>query len=184
MIVVVMGVSGAGKTTVGRMLADALGAEFLEGDAFHPPKNVEKMRAGIPLADADRLPWLQAIAAALDSRIGQARDVVIACSALRRAYRRILAGARHDTHFVYLKGPETLVAHRLSARHGHYMPPSLLPSQFATLEEPQPDERALVLDISQPPDGLVAQALAALYPDGGDPPATKGPSSRVTEPGQ
>jgi gluconokinase len=183
MIIVMMGVSGAGKTTVGRMLADALGAEFLEGDAFHPPANVEKMRAGVPLADIDRIPWLNAMAAALDSRAGRARDVVIACSALRLAYRRILLGARRDTHFVYLKGPQALVARRLSARHGHYMPPSLLPSQFATLEEPGSDERAVVLDISQPPVALVARALAALRPDREDAASAKALRRPMAEPG-
>src|SRR5579884_1235439 len=131
MIVVVMGVSGAGKTTVGRALAAALGWPFVDADDLHPAANVEKMRRGQPLDDADRAPWLAAVA----STIRSMRDGVVACSALKRAYRDLLR-VRDDVRFVYLAVDEKVLAARLAARQGHYMPPSLLPSQLATLEPP------------------------------------------------
>ncbi len=162
MIVIVMGVSGAGKTTVGGLLARKLDAEFLEGDRFHPPANVEKMRRGEALVDADRRPWLEAIAAELARLAASGRSAVLACSALKRAYRRILVGSCQTSRLVYLRGSEADIRARLEARRGHYMPPSLLPSQFAALEEPGPEERPIVLDIREPPEILAARAHAAL----------------------
>jgi gluconokinase len=162
MIVLLMGVSGAGKTTVGAQLAAALGATFHEGDAFHPPANVAKMARGEPLNDDDRRPWLVAIAAAM-GRAAQAGDgAVFACSALKRSYRDILRGACPNLRLVHLAGGEDLIRDRLAARRGHFMPPQLLPSQFRTLEPPAAAEHAIVVDIAQPPDAIVAAILAAL----------------------
>ena len=135
-----MGVSGSGKTTIAEGLADAEHWTLLEGDSFHPPANVAKMRAGTPLTDEDRLPWLRAIAAAIDADLARGVNAVVACSALRRAYRDILIGDRRDVRLLYLKGSKALIADRLKSRKGHFMPPSLLDSQFRTLEEPGPDE--------------------------------------------
>jgi len=162
MVIVVMGVSGVGKTTVGMLLARALGAEFAEGDSYHPPANVEKMRNGAPLDDEDRWPWLQILAAELDTWLAEGRDVVLACSALKRAYRDLLAYGRPEVRFVYLKGEAALLRARLDQRRGHYMPPTLLASQLAALEEP---DDALTIDVSGPPEVIVEQirvALAAL----------------------
>lgn len=158
-IVVLMGVSGAGKTTVGRLLAGMIGAELAEGDAFHPKANVAKMSAGTPLDDADRLPWLAAIAEAIDRARGDGRGLVVTCSALKRRYREVLIGPRRDVTLVYLSGSRALIAGRLGARKGHFMPPALLASQFAALEEPGADERPIVVDVAPPP-GAVAQEIA------------------------
>jgi carbohydrate kinase (thermoresistant glucokinase family) len=162
MIVLLMGVSGVGKTTIGARLADALGAGFHEGDAFHPPANVAKMARGEPLTDDDRLPWLEAIAAAIGRADWAGETAVFACSALRRRYRDILRGACSDLKLVHLAGSEALVRGRLEARRGHFMPPALLPSQFRTLERPDPDERAIVIDIAAAPERIVAAIRAAL----------------------
>jgi len=162
MVIVVMGVSGVGKTTVGMLLARALGAEFAEGDSYHPPANVEKMRNGAPLDDEDRWPWLQILAAEIDTWLAEGRGVVLACSALKRAYRDLLAHGRPQVRFVYLKGEAALLRARLDQRRGHYMPPTLLASQLAALEEP---DDALTIDVSGPPEVIVEQirvALAAL----------------------
>lgn len=155
-----MGVSGCGKSTVGAALAQALRVEFVEGDAFHPPRNVERMAAGIALTDADRAGWLQALAA----HIAQAapRGVVVSCSALKRAYRDVLRGGAQQVRFVWLELPRAQLESRLATRTGHYMPPSLLDSQLATLEPPHPDEAAIRLDATQPVPALVAEALARL----------------------
>jgi len=152
--VVVMGVSGSGKTTVGAALADALGLRFVDGDAMHPAANVAKMAAGIPLDDADRAPWLDAIGAVLADG-----PVVVACSALKRAYRDRLRAAAPDLQLVFLDGAPALLASRMAARPGHFMPTSLLDSQLATLERPDPDEHALTVDIARPADEIVT-ALA------------------------
>jgi len=154
--VVVMGVSGSGKSTVGRLLAARLGVPFVEGDDLHPEASVAKMAAGIPLDDADRAPWLDAVAAELD------RPVVVSCSALRRSYRDRLRRAAPGLRLLYLRGPRELLASRLAHRSGHFMPVSLLESQLATLEEPAPDERAVVLDVEATPAELVAAAAEAL----------------------
>ena len=124
MVIVVMGVSGSGKTTVGQLLADALGAEFAEGDAYHPPANIEKMRRGIPLEDADRWPWLQTLAEQIDRWLAAGTPVVLACSALKQRYRDILAKGRPGVRFVYLEGDKALIRLRLDRRLGHYMPAS------------------------------------------------------------
>lgn len=161
MIVVVMGVSGVGKTTVGRALAERLDAVFLEGDKFHPPANVAKMSTGTPLTDEDRQPWLRALAAEAERQAAAGKKVVIACSALKRAYRRVLT-ERVAMRFVHLTGDPALIKARLDARVGHYMPPALLPSQLATLEPPGADEDAVAIDIDATPEMLIERTMAAL----------------------
>ena len=145
MIVLVMGVSGAGKSTVGMRLAQALGAAFIEADDHHPPANVEKMRAGVPLDDADRWPWLDALADAIRAAAA-AGCVVVACSALRHRYRdRLLAGQSVPVRIVHLTGSPAVIGARMSTRTDHYMPPSLLPTQIAALEVP---DDAITVDVS------------------------------------
>jgi gluconokinase len=154
-----MGVCGSGKSVVGAALARELGIAFAEGDAFHPAENVARMRAGIPLTDAHRAGWLQAIGDRLALAGREHVGLVMSCSALKRAYRDRLRQVAGDLQFIYLRGSPELLAERLAMRVGHFMPPSLLESQLATLEEPSPDEAAWVCDISTPLDALVA-ALA------------------------
>ena len=161
-IIVVMGVSGSGKTTVAKGLAAAEGWSVLEGDTFHPPANVAKMKSGTPLTDADRWPWLHAIAAAIDADRARGENAVVACSALRRVYRDILIGGRTDVRLVYLKGSQALIAERMRARHGHFMPPALLDSQFQTLEEPGPDEHPITVDVDGTPDEIVHKIMEQL----------------------
>jgi gluconokinase len=161
-IAIVMGVSGSGKTTVAKALAQEQGWILLEGDSFHPPANIAKMKAGVPLTDEDRWPWLQAIAAREDELLAAGQSAVVACSALRRAYRDILIGQRPDTLLVYLRGSKALIAERMQARKGHFMPPALLDSQFATLEEPGPEEHPIIVDIGGPPDGMIEDAIRQL----------------------
>lgn len=161
-IAVVMGVSGSGKTTVAIRLADALHCQFLEGDDFHPPSNVEKMRGGTPLTDADRLPWLRKIAAQIDDWRSRGESGVLTCSALKRAYRDIIIGDRKDVTLVYLRGSRELIHQRMAARHKHFMPVALLDSQFATLEEPHSDENPVVVDVSGSPEEIVAEILRQL----------------------
>ena len=161
-VLVVMGVSGCGKTTVGTLLAKTLQWEFGDADTFHPPANVAKMKEGIPLTDEDRWPWLRAIAVWIDKTRSAGGRGVVGCSALKRRYRDILIGARTDVRLVYLKGSEQLIARRMAARHGHFMPPSLLASQFAALEEPGPDERPITVSIEPQPREIVAQILSLL----------------------
>ncbi len=156
-IAVVMGVSGSGKTTVAALLAEALHCQFLEGDGLHPPANVEKMRSGTPLTDADRLPWLQSIAREIDTWRGRGEAGVVTCSALKRAYRDILIGDRADVTLVYLKGSRALIEKRMAARHAHFMPVALLDSQFATLQEPTADERPITVDVGGSPAEIVAE---------------------------
>jgi gluconokinase len=158
--VVVMGVSGSGKSTVGALLAQALRVPFLEGDSFHPPDNVARMAAGIALTDADRAGWLQTLAQQLKQHA--ASGVVLSCSALKRSYRDTLRSGAPDLALLHLAGAQDVIAQRLAGRSGHYMPPSLLASQFATLEPPQPDEHALTLDVGRAPQALVQDALAWL----------------------
>jgi len=161
-ILVVMGVSGSGKTTVAAMLAGALGVDFLEGDDLHPRANVEKMRSGTPLTDEDRWPWLEAIAARIDEWRAEGKAGVITCSALKRAYRDILIGDRPQVRLVYLRGSHELIHRRMAARHEHFMPLGLLESQFATLEEPGPDERPIVVDVGGTPAEIVAAVIRKL----------------------
>jgi carbohydrate kinase (thermoresistant glucokinase family) len=157
-----MGVSGVGKTTVGKCLAERMGARFLEGDRFHPPENIEKMKRGEPLTDADRQPWLERLAAELDASRARGESVVLACSALRRRYRDILRAGHDDVDFVFLHADQAVIQQRLDARRDHFMPPSLLDSQFAALEAPGPDERAIVVDAAQPPEAIVETVLQRL----------------------
>lgn len=159
---IVMGVSGSGKSTVADALAKRLGWRYEDGDTFHPPSNVAKMHAGHPLTDEDRLPWLQAIADEID-RICKAGDhAVIACSALKRAYRDILLHGRGDVRFVFLKGSQELIAGRLAARKGHFMPPDLLASQFRTLEPPGASEHPITVSIDAPVADLVDDIIRQL----------------------
>lgn len=163
MVVVVMGVAGSGKSTIGPLLAEGLGAGFAEGDQFHPPANVAKMASGQPLTDEDRRPWLEAMAAAIAQWRGQDRPTVLACSALRQGYRDILAGGAAEVRFVWLRGSRELVTERMAARKGHFMPTSLIGSQFATLEEPRD---AIVVDIDGTPAEIARRALEALRAPG------------------
>lgn len=155
-----MGVAGSGKSAIGAALANALGVDFVEGDQYHSAQNVQRMSIGIPLTDDDRAEWLRELAL----RIREAKDagigLVVSCSALKRAYRDILRTAASDLRFVFLTGERALIAERLAGRRGHFMPPSLLDSQFAALEEPSPDENAWVCDVRQRPQDIVAALVA------------------------
>jgi carbohydrate kinase (thermoresistant glucokinase family) len=161
-IAVLMGVSGSGKTTIARGVAQREGWRLVEGDSFHPPANVAKMHAGTPLTDEDRWPWLRAIAQEIDAMRARGEPAVVACSALKRAYRDILIGARKDVVLVYLQGSKSLIAGRIAARKDHFMPPALLDSQFATLEEPGADEHPMVVSIAPPPDAIVDEVVRQL----------------------
>jgi gluconokinase len=159
MVVVLMGVSGVGKTEVGTRLAQALGGSFAEGDDYHPPANVEKMRSGIPLDDADRGPWLETLSREIGRWLDAGQTVVLACSALKQCYRDVLQAGRPAVRFVYLKGDEALIRARLQGRHGHYMPASLLDSQFTALEEPAD---AITVGVDATPETIVEEILKAL----------------------
>jgi gluconokinase len=159
---IVMGVSGSGKSTVADALAKRLGWRYEDGDRFHPPGNVAKMSAGHPLTDEDRLPWLQAIADEIDQVCRGGKRAVIACSALKRAYRDILLHGRADVRFVFLKGTQDLIAGRLAARKGHFMPPDLLTSQFRTLEPPAASEHPITVSIDAPVADIVDDIVRQL----------------------
>jgi carbohydrate kinase (thermoresistant glucokinase family) len=161
-VIVIMGVSGSGKTTIANELAWQLGWEFQDADWFHPAANVEKMHSGVPLTDEDRSPWLRAIARWIDETRGAGRHSVVTCSALKRRYRAILIGDRADVRLVYLKGDASLIARRIATRHEHFMPASLLASQFDALEEPGPDEHPIIVSIEPSPREIVARIIAAL----------------------
>lgn len=161
-IVVVMGVSGSGKTTVAALLAAALGCQFQEGDDLHPAANVEKMHGGTPLTDADRLPWLRKIAEEIDGWRTRGESGVLTCSALKRSYRDIIIGDRQDVTLVYLKGSHGLIHRRMAARHEHFMPVALLDSQFATLQEPTPDEHPVTVDVGGRPAEIAAEIVHQL----------------------
>ena len=161
-IVVVMGVSGSGKSTVAALLAAALGCQFQEGDDLHPPENVEKMRRGTPLTDADRLPWLRKIAEEIDGWRARGECGVLTCSALKRSYRDIIIGDRRDVVLLYLRGSRELIHQRMVARHGHFMPVALLDSQFATLEEPTPDEHPITVDVADNPADIAHEIVRRL----------------------
>src|SRR5690348_11484390 len=164
-----MGVSGSGKTTIGRTLARRLGWLFQEGDALHPPENVAKMKAGHPLDDEDRAPWLAAIAAKIDAWRARGNAGIVTCSVLKRRYRDVIIGNRPDVRLVYLEGSRELIGARIKARRGHFMPASLLDSQFAALEPPQPDENPITVSVDAPINDIVAQIAAALTATGHDP---------------
>ncbi len=157
---IVMGVSGSGKSTIASGLAERLGWRFEDGDRFHPPGNVAKMSAGHPLTDEDRRPWLQAIADEIGRVCRAGGHLVVACSALKRAYRDVLATDRGDVRFVFLDGSQALIADRLARRKGHFMPPGLLDSQFKTLEPPQADEQAITVPIDAPVETIVDNIIA------------------------
>jgi gluconokinase len=159
---IVMGVSGSGKSTIAGKLAERLNWTCEDGDRFHPKSNVEKMSAGHPLTDEDRRPWLQAVAEEIDRVCREREHAVIACSALKRAYREILVHGRNDVRIVYLKGSRDLIASRLKLRKGHFMPPALLESQFNTLEEPGPSENPIVVDIDASVDAIVDYTVDGL----------------------
>jgi len=161
-VIVVMGVSGSGKSTIAAMLAVRLHWTYEDADWFHPQANVEKMHSGKPLTDDDRWPWLNAIAAWIDATRRVGGHGTIACSALKRSYRDILVGDRRDVRLVYLKGERDLIAHRMALRHGHFMPTSLLESQFAGLQEPRADEHPIVVSIDARPHEIVDMVIAKL----------------------
>ena len=161
-VILVMGVSGSGKTTVGAMLAGQLGWKYAEADSLHPPVNIEKMAAGHPLTDEDRRPWLAAIAAWIDATVAAGEPAVVTCSALKRTYRDQLGAGRPQVQMVYLKGDRDLIATRLAARQGHFFTAAMLDSQFADLEEPAPDEHALTVSIGGTPKQIVEEILAQL----------------------
>ncbi len=156
----VMGVAGSGKTAFGKKLAERLGWEFFDADDFHPPENIAKMSAGIPLTDSDREPWLAALANLLDSTLKAGKHPVLACSALKESYRQKLLAGRNEVTLIYLKGSYELIWSRISARQGHYMKPAMLQSQFAILEEPQ---NALVLDISMTLEEMVTAVMDKIF---------------------
>ncbi len=166
-VLVIMGVSGSGKSTVGRPLAARLGWPFKEGDDLHPPANIAKMKAGIPLDDADRAPWLAAIAAWIDGQAAAGLPGVVTCSALKRAYRVQLTAARPQLRIVFLRGSQAVIAARVARRQHHFMPSSLLASQFADLQEPGADEHSIIIDIDQPVEAQVEEIMRALTPAGG-----------------
>ncbi len=154
-----MGVSGSGKTTVATILAARLGWVLEEGDALHSALNIEKMRAGSPLTDADRQVWLLRVADWVDERLDEQQSGVITCSALKRSYRNLINRRGSGVEFVFLAGAKTMIAQRLAARHGHFMPPTLLDSQLAALEEPEPDEQAIWVDVGGSPE-VIAEVIA------------------------
>jgi len=161
-VLVVMGVSGSGKSTIAAMLAHRLHWIYEDGDWLHPKSNIEKMHHGEPLNDADRWPWLHAIANWIDATRLSGRHGIVACSALKRAYRDILVGERRDVRIVYLKGDQNLIARRVAARADHFMPPELLDSQFKALEEPQADERPIVVSVAPHPREIVETIVQKL----------------------
>jgi len=161
-IAVVMGVSGSGKTTVSALLSAALGCQFQEGDDLHPAENVEKMHGGTPLTDEDRMPWLHKIAQEIDSWRARGESGVLTCSALKRSYRDIIIGGRPDVTLVYLRGSYDLIRRRMAARHEHFMPVALLDSQFATLQEPRPDEHPIIVDVGSRPAEVVSEIVRQL----------------------
>jgi carbohydrate kinase (thermoresistant glucokinase family) len=160
--IIVMGVSGSGKSTIAATLAIRLGWTYQDGDWFHPAVNIEKMHSGQPLTDEDRWPWLEAISACIEATRQTGGHCVIACSALKRAYRDFLVGNQNDVRVVYLKGERALIARRMALRNGHFMPPSLLDSQFAALEEPAEEEHAIVVSVDATPAQVVETIIVKL----------------------
>jgi len=158
-VIVLMGVTGSGKSTIGGLLSQGLGWKYYDADDFHPPANVRKMADGIPLEDEDRWPWLEGLAVEIGNWLEGGQGAILACSALKESYRRLLIGGREQVRIVHLKGDKDLIANRLAERVDHYMPASLLDSQFQTLEEPQD---ALVVDIDATPEEIAADIQARL----------------------
>jgi carbohydrate kinase (thermoresistant glucokinase family) len=161
--IVVMGVSGSGKTTIAALLAGMLHWQFADGDDFHPAANVQKMKSGVPLTDEDRLPWLRAIASWIAGLRASGEHGVVACSALKRSYRAMLCGNCGDVRLVYLRGDADVISHRMAARHEHFMPLALLESQLQTLEEPTPDEHVLAVSIDASPHEIASRIIAELH---------------------
>ena len=161
-VIVVMGVASSGKTSLGERLARHLGWPFRDADSFHPPENVAKMSGGTPLDDDDRKPWLAAIAAWIDDLRATGRNGIVTCSALKKRYRDVIVGDRPDVALVYLKGSRELIGQRMAARQHHFMPPALLDSQFAALEEPGADERPLVMPVDLLKAEIETQVLGQL----------------------
>jgi len=162
-VLIVMGVSGVGKSTIAKSLAAKLGWKFQEGDDLHPPSNVQKMHAGIPLTDADRAPWLDAIKHWIDDRIRAGEPGLVTCSALKRRYRDVLIDGRADVRILYLHSDEATIEDRIKHRTGHFMPASLLESQLHTLEEPAPEERPMTIEVAGTVEETVASILEALH---------------------
>ena len=161
-VILVMGVTSSGKSTVGQKLGTALGWPFRDADSFHPPENVVKMSSGQPLNDDDRKPWLAAIAAFVDACFRDNTPAIVTCSALKRSYRDVIIGHRDHVRLVHLVGDKALIGARMAQRRNHFMPTSLLDSQFATLEPPQADENPLNIPVDADPDALVATILSQL----------------------
>lgn len=161
-ILVIMGVSGAGKTTIARELTARLGWPFEEGDALHPPENVAKMHSGIPLTDADRQPWLERVAAWIDGQRAKKQPGIITCSALKRSYRQIIIGGRPEVRLIYLRAGRDLLVEHMAGRHGHFMPGALLQSQIDTLEEPEPSEEPITIELGPPPDQVADEIIRLL----------------------
>ena len=159
MIVIIFGVSGAGKTTVGKLLARELDWRFVEADDFHPAANISKMRSGHPLTDEDRWPWLERLRQRIERLLAAGENAVLACSALKRAYRDLLR-VSDEVKFVFLRGDYFLIGKQLRSRHRHFMNPSLLQSQFDDLEEPQPDENAITVELGRTPEKIVKEIKA------------------------
>jgi len=162
-IIVIMGVAGSGKTTVGALLAGRLGWPYAEADNFHPQSNVDKMAAGHPLTDEDRRPWLEAIGRWIDERGAQNEPGVVSCSGLKRAYRDMLRKDRPEVRTVFLEGSKELILRRMVARHGHFMKAAMLDSQFADLEEPAADEDVLVISVEATPEEIVDEIIDGLH---------------------
>ena len=162
MIIIIFGVSGAGKTTVGKLLAQELGWQFLEADDFHPPANIQKMSNGRSLTDEDRWPWLDCLRKKIEQLLAAGKNAVLACSALKRGYRDLLR-VSDEINFVFLRGDYALVEKQLRSRSHHFMNPELLQSQFDDLEEPQADEHALTVALGRPPEEIVEEIEAKLH---------------------
>jgi gluconokinase/shikimate kinase len=165
-VLVLMGVSGCGKSTVAALLAGELGWPFEEGDSLHPQANIDKMAAGHPLDDEDRWPWLEKVAEWVEACLDAGRSGIITCSSLKRSYRDLIDRRGHGVEFVYLAGSKELIAARLAARQGHFMPPGLLDSQFATLEEPTPDEPSIRVEVGPPAAEIADQIRTTLHLEG------------------